>query len=116
VLVAPPLSNLVLPPIFDLDRTLFAQALATTLHFSLDGLFGMLYEHILRCFIVEDPSSRYSKLFHAIVIVVCGDMFISVALMQRASKLLVIVKDTCGLCRIIVGKMFFRLISRSIVL
>jgi hypothetical protein len=49
-------SNLVPPPIFYyqpkhifvLDRTLFAQALATAPHLSLGGLSGMVYEHILK--------------------------------------------------------------------
>jgi hypothetical protein len=114
--VAPPFSNLVPPPIFDLDKILFAQALASTLHFSLDELSGMVYEHILRCFIVEDPSSRYSKLFQAIVIVVCGDILKLVALMQKASKLLVMVNDISGLHPIVIGEMFFQLINHSIVL
>jgi len=49
----PPLSNLVPPPIFDyqpkhilvLDRTLFAQALATVPHLFSNGLSKMVYEH-----------------------------------------------------------------------
>jgi len=47
-------SSLVPPPIFDyqlkhnfsLDKTLFPQALATTLHLSLSGLSRMVYEHL----------------------------------------------------------------------
>jgi hypothetical protein len=75
-------SNLILPSIFCykpehtyvLDRTLFAQALlATPLLFSSE-LFGMVYKHLLRCFIPEDPSSGFSELFQAIIIVVCGDI------------------------------------------
>jgi hypothetical protein len=61
-------------------------------------------------------SSRYSKLFQAIVIIVRGDILRPVALMQRANKLLVMVKDISGLHLIAIGKVFFRLISRSIVL
>jgi hypothetical protein len=67
----PPPLDLVLPPIFDyqlehifvLDRTVFAQALTTTPHLSSSGLFGMLYEHLSRCFIPKDPSSGFLKLF-----------------------------------------------------
>jgi len=58
----PPFLNLVLPSIFDyhpkytfvLNRTLFAQALATVPHLSSGGLSGMVYEHLSGCFILED--------------------------------------------------------------
>jgi hypothetical protein len=48
-----PLSDLVLPPIFDyqpehtfvMDRILFAKKLAITPHLFLGGVFGVVYEH-----------------------------------------------------------------------
>jgi hypothetical protein len=66
---APP-SNLDPPPIFDyqpkhifvLDRTMFAQALTVTPHLFSNGFFGMLYEHLLGCFIPKDPSSKFLEL------------------------------------------------------
>jgi hypothetical protein len=66
-----PPSYLFPPPIFDhqlehtfvLDRTLFAQALAITPRLSSGGLFGMVYEHLLGCFIPKDPSSRFRNYF-----------------------------------------------------
>jgi hypothetical protein len=69
--------NIVLPSIFNykhehtyvLDRTLFAQALAIVPHLSSNGLSKMVYEHLLGCFILKDPSSRFSKLFQVVVIV-----------------------------------------------
>jgi hypothetical protein len=57
-----------------MDEILFVQALATTPHLSLSGLFGMVYEHLLRCFIPKDPSSRFSKLFKVVANVVHGDI------------------------------------------
>jgi hypothetical protein len=58
----PPLLNLVPSSIFYyqpkhtfvLNKTLFAQALATVPHLSSGGLSGMVYEHLLGCFILED--------------------------------------------------------------
>jgi hypothetical protein len=82
----------------------------------LSGLLGMVYEHLLGCFIPEDPSSGFSKLFQAATIVVYGDIFKLMALVLGVSKLLVMAKDTNGLCHIVVGEVFFRLISHSIVL
>jgi hypothetical protein len=45
---------------------LFAQVLTNTPHLSSSGIFGMVYEHISGCFILEDPSFsgfwNYSKL------------------------------------------------------
>jgi hypothetical protein len=63
--------DLVLPPIFNykhqhtyvLDRTLFAQTLAIILYLSSGGLFKIVYEHFLGCFIPKDPSLGFSKLF-----------------------------------------------------
>jgi hypothetical protein len=89
--------DLVPPPIFDcyyehtfvLDRILFAQALTTTPHLYLGGLSMMVYEHLLGCFILEDPSSRFLKIFQVVVFVVHGVIPKSVALMLGASKLLV---------------------------
>jgi hypothetical protein len=69
--VIPPPLDLVLLPNFDyqlehifvLDRILFAQSLTTTPHLSSGGLSEMVYEHLLGCFILKDPSSRFSKFF-----------------------------------------------------
>jgi len=63
-----------------MDRTLFAQALIITPHLFFHGLYGMVYEHILGCFIPKDPSSRFSKLFQIVVVVAHGDIPRSVAL------------------------------------
>jgi len=62
-LVFPPILDYQLKDIFLLDRTFFAQALATTPHLSLSGLFGMVYEHFLGCFIPKDPSLGFLELF-----------------------------------------------------
>jgi len=106
--------NLVLPPIFDyqlkhnfvLVRTLFAQALAIVPHWFLGRFFGMVYEHLSRCFIPKDPSTRFSKLFQAIVVVTHGDILRSVALVLWASRLLAMIKDVGGFRLIVVVEMF----------
>jgi hypothetical protein len=54
---------------FVLDKTLFVQALTIAPHLSLGGLSRIFYEHFSRCFILEDPSSRFSKLFQVVIIV-----------------------------------------------
>jgi len=115
-------SDLVFPPIFDyqskhtfvLDRTLFAQAFITTPHLFLGGLSRMVYEHLLKCFILEDPSLGFLKLFQATTVVVHGDILRSVALVLRASRLLAMAKNTRGLHPIAVGDVFCQL-SHSIV-
>jgi len=76
----------------------------------------MVYEHLSRCFIPENPSLRFSELFQVIVVVTHGDIPRLVALVLGANKLLAMVKDIGGLCFIVVGEMFIRLINRSIVL
>ncbi len=119
----PPPSDLVLPlsfyyqheHTFVLDKTLFAQALVTTPHLSSSGFFGMVYEYILRCFIPKDPSLRFLELFKVVVAITRGDILRSVALVLGVNRLLAMVKDISGLCPIIVGEVFFRLISHSIV-
>jgi hypothetical protein len=78
----PLLLDHVLPLIFDyqlehtfvLNRILFAQALTIARHLSLGGLSGMVYEHIFGCFIQEDPSLRFSKLFKIAIVVAHGDI------------------------------------------
>jgi hypothetical protein len=42
---------------------MFAQALASAPHLSLGGFFGMVYEHVSGCFILEGPSSWFLELF-----------------------------------------------------
>jgi len=75
-----------------MDRILFVQVLATTLNLFLGGLFGMVYEHLSRCFIPKDPFSGFSKLFQTIVVVACGDIPRSVTLVLGANKLLAMTK------------------------
>jgi hypothetical protein len=114
-LIPPPIFYYQLEHTFVLDRTLFAQALATTPYLSLNKRFGMVYEHFSRCFILEDPSWRFLKLFQ-VVIITHGDIPKSVALMLGTIRLLAMAKDINGLRLIIVSKLFFRLINHSIVL
>jgi len=92
----PPLSNLA-PTIFDFkfkhifisDKAMFTQALAIAPHLSLKGLSGMVYEHLSRCFIPKDPSSRFSKLLQSIIIV--AHIPRSMALMLGVNRLLVMI-------------------------
>jgi len=58
---------------------LFAQALAIVSHLSLGGFSGIVYEHFLGCFILEDSSLGFSKLLQTIIR--CGHIPRSVALM-----------------------------------
>ncbi len=62
-LVLPPSLGYQLEHTFVLDKTMFAQAIATTPHLSLGGFFGMVYEHFSRYFIPEDPSLGFLELF-----------------------------------------------------
>jgi hypothetical protein len=89
-----------------MDKILFAQALIIALCLSLGGLFGMVYEHLSRCLIPKDPSSRFSELFQATIDVAHGDIPRSVALVLRASRLLTMAKDISGFCPITVGEVF----------
>jgi hypothetical protein len=67
----PPPSDLVLSFIFYykpkhtfvLDKILFFQVLAIVPHLSTHGLSRMVYEHLLGCFILKDPSLGFSELF-----------------------------------------------------
>jgi len=109
----PLLLNLVLPPIFDykhehtyvLDKTLFAQALTITPHLSSNGFSKLVYEHLLGCFIPKDPSSRFSKLFQ-VVVVACGDIPRTAALMLGVNKLLAMAKDIGSFHPIVVSEVF----------
>jgi hypothetical protein len=65
---------------------------------------------------IEDPSLRFSELFQAIVIVARSDILRLVAPLLGINNLLAMAKDIGGLCLIIVNKVFFWLIYRSIVL
>jgi hypothetical protein len=82
---------------------------------SLGALFGMVYEHLSGCLILEDPSLRFLKLFQ-IVDVAHGDILKLVALVLGACRLLSMAKDTRSPCPIVLSKVCFQLISRSIVL
>ncbi len=105
-LVPPPIFNYQLEHTFVMHRILFAQALATTPHLSSNVLSGMVYEHLSKCFILEDPFSRFSKLFQVIIVVSHGDIPKSMALVLGAIRLLAMVKNTNGFCLIVVGKVF----------
>jgi flagellar biosynthesis protein FlhB len=74
----------------------------------------MVYEYLSSYFILEDSSSRFSKLFQTAI--TFSDIPRLVALMLQASKLLAMVENTKGLCPIVIGKAFFQLINRSIFL
>jgi hypothetical protein len=76
----------------------------------------MVYEHLSRCFIPKDPSLRFLKLFQVIVVIAHGDILKLVALMLRASRLLLMAKETRAFRPIVVGKMCLQLINHSIVL
>jgi hypothetical protein len=110
----PPPLDLVLPLIFDyqpkhtfvLNRTLFAQLLTIVPHLSSSGLFGMVYEHLLICFIPENSSSWFSKLFQVTVVVTRKDIPRSMAIMLGANRLLPMAKDISGFRLIAVGEMF----------
>jgi len=65
---------------------------------------------------LEDPSSKFLELFQVTIIVAHGNILRSMPIMLGANRLLAIVKDIGGLHLIVIGEMFFRLISHSIVL
>jgi hypothetical protein len=67
----------------------------------------MVYEHISRCFIPKDPSSKFLELFQVVVTIVRGDILRSVALVLGVSRLLVMANDISSICHIILGEMFF---------
>ncbi len=67
---------------------LFAQALATIPHLFWNGLFGMIFEHLLKYFILEDSSSKLSELFHVDIVIARMNILRSVALVLGANKLL----------------------------
>jgi len=108
-------SDLIPPPIFYyqrehtfvLDRTLFAQTLTISPHLFWGELFRMVYEHLLRCFILEDPSSRFLKLFQGVATLVRGDIPSSLALVLGANKVLAMANDTGGFRPIVVNEVFF---------
>jgi hypothetical protein len=66
----------------------------------------MVYEHLSKCVILEDPSSWFLELFQATTTIARGDIPRSVALVQRANRLLAMVKDINGFHPIVVGEMF----------
>jgi hypothetical protein len=68
---------------FVLNRTLFTWSLVITPHLSSSGLSRMVYKHLLGCFIPKDPSSWFSELFQAIVVVAHGDIPRLMALVLR---------------------------------
>ncbi len=70
---------------------------------SSSGLFGMVYEHLSRCFIPEDPSLGFLKLFQ-VAFVTRGVIFKLTTLLLGVNKLLAMAKDTSGLHHIAIGK------------
>jgi hypothetical protein len=58
-------------------------ALAVAPYLFMGGLFRMVYEHLSKCFILEDPSLGFLELFQTIVVIAHGDIPRSVALMLR---------------------------------
>jgi hypothetical protein len=66
----------------------------------------MVYEHLLGCFILEDPYSRFSKLFQDAIIVVCGDIPRLVAIVLGVNKLLAMSKDVGGFRLIVVSSTY----------
>jgi hypothetical protein len=92
---------------FVLDRTLLIQALAIIPHLSLGVLSGMVYEHFLGCFILEDSSSRFSELSQVVTIVARGNIPKLVALVLGVDKLLAMTKGISGLHFITMSKVFF---------
>jgi hypothetical protein len=57
----------------------------------------MLYEHLSKCFILEEPSSGFLKLFHATTTTIAhGDIFRSMALVLGVNKFLAMAKDIGG--------------------
>jgi hypothetical protein len=94
---------------------MFAQTLTITPHLFSNGLFGMVYEHLLKCFIPEDPSSQFSEFFQATTTVARGDILRSMALMLKVNRLLAMAKDINGLLFIIVGEVFLRFINHFII-
>jgi hypothetical protein len=95
---------------------LFAQVLAIGPHLFLVELSKMVYEHLSRCFIPEDPYSRFLKLFQIVAVIAAGHILRLVALVLGVNKLLAMEKDIGGLCPIAIGEVFFQLFSHSIVL
>jgi hypothetical protein len=91
---------------FVLDKTLFVQALTIVPHLTLGGISKMVYDHLSKCFILENPYLGFSKLFQVVAIVAQGDILMLMALMLGVIKLLVMEKDTISFCPIIVGKAF----------
>jgi hypothetical protein len=65
----------------------------------------LIYEHLLGCFILEDPSSGFLKLFQ-VFIVARGDILRSMALVLKVRRLLAMAKNTSGICPIVISEVF----------
>jgi hypothetical protein len=76
----------------------------------------MVYEHFSRCFIPKDPSLGFVELLQVATVIARGDIPKLVALMLGVRKLLAMTKDTKIFHPIVVSKVFFQLISHSVVL
>jgi hypothetical protein len=62
-----------------------------------------IYEHLSRCFILKESSSRFLKLFQVATIVIHGDIPRLVALVLGANRLFTMAMDTGGLHPIAIG-------------
>jgi hypothetical protein len=76
----------------------------------------MVYKHLLGCFILKDPSSKFLELFQVAPTVVHGDIPRLVVLVLGVSRLLAMAKDIGGFRPIAMGEVFFQFINYSIVL
>jgi hypothetical protein len=83
---------------------LITQVLTVSPHLSSNGLSRIVYEHLSKYYIPKDSSLGFSRLFQ--VVVVHGVIFRSVALVLGVSILLVMAKDTSGLCPIAINDFF----------
>jgi len=99
-----------------MDNILFTHVLAVAPNLSSGGLFEMVYEHLSGCFILEDPSSGFSKLFQVVSTIARGDILRLVALVLGVNRLVALAKDIKCFCFIVVGETFFQFISHSIIL
>ncbi len=76
----------------------------------------MVCEHLLGCFILEDPSFEFLELFQVVVVVAHVHILKLMTLMLGVNKLLAMAKDIGGLPHITEVEVFIWFISRSIVL
>jgi hypothetical protein len=76
----------------------------------------MVYEHLLGCFMLEDPSLKFLVLFQVVADIVHGDIFRSMALVLGVSRLLTMEENINGLRLTTISAVFLQLINHSIIL